>query len=130
MALGLAIAAGVSSWNPLAAPFGAVVGIVAAVLAVRALRSGANRQAALSALAVAIAAVIVSAVVLALTAGVGRELRGTPVVPAPARSDVQAELDAAAERTRAARERARSELGGLEGGSQQRRGGESAPQRR
>jgi len=53
--------------------------------------------------------------VLALTAGVGRDLAGTEIVPAPTSDEVSQQLDAAAERTRASRERARSELGALDG---------------
>jgi membrane glycosyltransferase len=109
-ALGFAIAAALSSWTPLAAPFGIVVGLGAVVLSVRALRSGARRRAALVAVAVAGLAIVSSVLVLALTAGVGRELRGTPVVLTPGGADAASELDEAAQRTRAARERARAEL--------------------
>jgi len=113
-ALGFAVAAALSSWNPLSAPFGAVVGLGALVLAVRALRRGGARALSLGALALSLAAVAASALVLALTAGVGRELRGDPIVPVPQRDDVAAELDAAAARTRPARERARAELEALD----------------
>lgn len=114
-ALGFAAAAALSSWNPLSAPLGLVVGAAALVLAVRALRRGGRRVLSAGALALSVVAVAVSALVLALTVGVGRELGGEPVVPAPGRADVNAELDAAAERTRSARERARSELDQLDG---------------
>jgi hypothetical protein len=114
-ALGFAAAAALSSWNPLSAPLGLVVGLAAAVLAVRALSRGGARAASAGALAISIGAVLASVLVLALTAGVGRELRGQAIVPAPARADVEKELDAASERTRPARERARSELDQLEG---------------
>jgi hypothetical protein len=113
-ALGFGLAALLSSWNPLAAPFGLVVGLAAAVLSARALRRPTRRAISASALAASLVAAVASAVVVALTAGVGRELRGTPIVPVPSREDVAAELDAAAERTRAARERARGELDLLE----------------
>jgi hypothetical protein len=113
-ALGFALAAALSSWNPLAAPFGLVVGLVAALLSVRALARAERRLVAAGALAVSLVAAVTSAVVLALTAGVGRELGGTPVVAAPGREDVARELDEAAERTRAGRERARKELETLE----------------
>jgi hypothetical protein len=113
-ALGFGLAALLSSWNPLAAPFGLLVGLASVVLSVRALRRPTRRAVSASALAASVVAVVASAVVLALTAGVGRELGGTPVVPAPPREDVAAELDQAAERTRAARERARRELDSLE----------------
>jgi hypothetical protein len=111
-ALGFALAALVSSWSPLSAPFGVLVGIVALLLAVRAWRRQGGRAAAV-AVGISFAAVLASAVVVALTAGVGRELVGPPVVRAPARQEVQKELDQAEERTRAARERSRKELDGL-----------------
>ncbi len=114
-ALGFAAAAALSSWNPLSAPFGLVVGVGALLLAARALGRGWRRAVSAGALALSIAAVIASALVLALTAGIGRELGGEPIVPVPGRADVEAELDAAKERTRPARERARSELDALEG---------------
>jgi hypothetical protein len=59
-------------------------------------------------------AVVASGTVLALTAGVGRDVRGTPVVRTPGREEASSELDRAAERTHAARERARKELDRLE----------------
>jgi hypothetical protein len=114
VALGFAVAAALSSWNPLAAPFGLVVGLGATILSARALRRPARRLVSAAALAASLVAVVASVVVLGLTAGLGRELGGTPVVPAPAREDVASELDQAAERTRAARERARRELEALE----------------
>ena len=114
-ALGFGVAAALCSWNPLSAPFGVVVGVAALVLALRALRRAAGRRALpVAAAAVSALAVLASVVVLALTAGVGRELGGAPVVAEPAPAEVSAELDRAAERTRAARERAKSELDQLE----------------
>jgi hypothetical protein len=115
-ALGFGLAAALASWNPLSAPLGVVVGLAALLLGVRAFqRAGAGRRA-LSGVAVGLsfAAVVASAIVLAMTAGVGRELGGQPVVQAPARGEVSAELDRASEQTRAARERAKAELGRLE----------------
>jgi hypothetical protein len=109
-ALGFGIAALLSSWSPLSAPFGVLVGIPSLVLAVRAWRRSGRRWTAGAAAVVSIAAIGASAVVLGLTAGVGRELRGPPVVQAPSREEVTRELDQAAERTRAARDRARKEL--------------------
>ncbi len=109
-ALGFAIAAALSCWTPLAAPFGIVVGMGAVVLSVRALRLGEQRRVALSAAVISGLAIAASALVLARTAGVGRELGGRPVVPTIGRTDARSELDAASERTRAARERARAEL--------------------
>jgi hypothetical protein len=115
-ALGFAIAAALCAWNPLSAPFGLAVGIASLGLGIRALRAGYSRAPSAAAIALSAAAALGSALVLALTAGVGRDLGGEPVVavrPGVAR----AELDAAAERTRAARERARRELDALEGAS-------------
>jgi hypothetical protein len=112
-ALGFGLAALLSSWSPLSAPFGALVGLASLLLAVRAWRRAERRRVAAAAVAVSFAAVVASAVVLALTAGVGRELRGPPVVQSPAREEVRSELDREAERTRAARERARKELDSL-----------------
>jgi hypothetical protein len=115
-ALGFAIAAALSAWNPLSAPFGLAVGIASLGLAVRALRAGYARTPSAAAIALSAAAAVGSALVLALTAGVGRDLGGQPVV-AVKPGVAGAELDAAAERTRAARERARRELEALEGTS-------------
>jgi hypothetical protein len=112
-ALGFAAAAALSSWNPLSAPFGLAVGLAALVLALRALRKGYARWAAVAAAVLAAAASVGSGLVLGLTAGIGHELRGeavVPVTPGVARQ----ELDKAAERTRASRERARQELDALD----------------
>jgi hypothetical protein len=114
-ALGFGLAALLSSWNPLAAPFGLVVGAAALVISVRALRRPGRRRVAVAALSASAVAVVASAIVLALTAGVGRELGGTPVVQTPGRADVEKDLGEAGDRTRAARERARRELEALEG---------------
>jgi hypothetical protein len=129
-ALGFAAAAAFSSWNPLSAPFGLVVGLSALVLGVRALRrSPSRRPRALSTAAIALSAgaVLASALVLALTAGVGRELGGTSVVAVPPSAEVEGELDAADERTRAARERARSELEALDRPDEGRAAGSAGP---
>lgn len=114
-ALGFGVAAALSSWNPLSAPFGVLVGLAALLLGVRALRRAYGRRT-LPAVAVGVAflAVLASGLVLALTAGVGRELAGVPVVRAPAREEVSSQLERAAERTREARERARAELDRLD----------------
>jgi hypothetical protein len=103
-------AAAFSSWNPLAAPFGFVVGLAAIAISVRALRRGARRPLAAAGLALSILAVGASALVLALTAGVGRDPADDPVVAGPTREEAAQRLDQAAERTKAARERARREL--------------------
>ena len=112
-ALAFAVAAALSAWNPLAAPFGLVVGVVAAAMAVRALARGGSRRVGLAALAVALAAVVGSGLVLALTAGVGRGPGGAEIVPVPPPEETRAALDAAEARTREARDRARSELEAL-----------------
>jgi peptidoglycan/LPS O-acetylase OafA/YrhL len=115
-ALGFAIAAALSAWNPLSAPFGLAVGLASLGLGLRALRAGYARWPSAAAIALSVAAALGSALVLALTAGVGRELGGEPVI-AVKPGVAGASLDAAAERTRAARERARRELDALEGAS-------------
>ncbi len=111
------LAAALSSWNPLAAPFGLVVGLVTVVLAWRALRQGARRPFAVAGLALALLATGASALVLAMTAGVGREPKEKPVVEAPGEAETGKALDDAAARTREARERARSEQERREGGA-------------
>jgi hypothetical protein len=115
-ALGFAIAAALSSWNPLSAPFGVVVGLGAAALALRASVVPKRRPVALAALCLALGAAIVSGVILARTAGIGRRGPGQSIVTAPSGEEVKAELDRAAERTREARERASRELQTLEKG--------------
>jgi len=111
VALGFAAAAAFSAWNPLAAPFGLVVGVCAAGISARALLGGGRRALPAAALALSLGAVAWSGVVLARTAGVGRELSGEPVVSGPSGEEATRMLDEAAERTRASRERAREELG-------------------
>ena len=123
-ALGLAAAAALSAWNPLSAPFGLAVGLATVGLGVRALVTGRSRWASIAAVVLAAAAALGSALVLALTAGVGRDLGGERVVPVPP-GVAQKDLDAAAERTRASRERARQELDALEPDG----GARPAPQR-
>lgn len=113
-ALVFGVAAALSSWTPLSAPFGLVVGLVALLIAVRALYRSRDRALSAGAFAVSFVAILVSGVVLALTAGVGRELGGAPVVQPPARSAIDEELDRAEQRTRAARDRARTELDALD----------------
>ena len=104
-ALGFAIAAALSSWNPLSAPFGVVVGLAAAVLAMRAATERARR-------------------LVSFRCGRHRARRrdrerprarqngsdwvdagpGYSIVSAPSGIEVEAQLDAAVEQTRAARE--------------------------
>jgi hypothetical protein len=112
-ALGFAVAAALSAWNPLSAPFGLLVGLVAAALSLRALTLPTRRRWSVAALVVALGAAVGSAFVLALTAGVVRDT-GEVVVSAPSPDEVTKELDAAEARTRAARERAEAERRKLE----------------
>jgi hypothetical protein len=112
-AAGFGLAALLAAWTPLAAPFGLAVGLAALLLCLRALRRGGARVVATVGLVLAVAAVALSAVLLARTAGVGRDPVGDPVVSGPSREEAERTLDEAAERTRAARERARSELSGV-----------------
>jgi hypothetical protein len=112
VAAAFGLAALLSSWNPLAAPFGFLVGVAAALLSLRALWRGGARLLSGAGLALSVAAVALSLAVLALSAGVGRDPTGDPVVSGPTREEAARTLDQAAERTRAARDRARTELSG------------------
>lgn len=127
-ALGFALAAAAASWNPLAAPFGLVVGIAAAALAWRALRrAGTRRRMPAAALGLSLLAAIASAAVLAITAGsVGTDLPGEPVLKARTPEELDRTLAGAAERTRAERERARAELQRLGGAAREGGGAPSA----
>jgi hypothetical protein len=116
LALAFGLAAAFASWNPLAAPFGLVVGLASAVISLRALAAGARKLLSVGALVVSLLAAVVSAVVLAQTAGIGRRPEEQTIVPVPERAEVEAQLDAAAERTREARERAAKELETVEPG--------------
>ncbi len=129
MALAFAIAALAASWNPVAAPFGVIVGIAAALLAARALRrSGGRRRVPATALALAVVAALASVVVLLLTAGaVGVDLPGEPVVKGRTQTEVDQVLAEAAARTKAQRESAVKELGRLAPSSPTRQG--AAPAR-
>jgi hypothetical protein len=104
IALGFALAALFSSWSPLAAPFGLLTGLGAAALALRARRAGGRAW--LAGLALALLAVTVSTWVLARGGSPG------PSVPAASRAlpvgagETSRRLDAEAEQSRAARERA------------------------
>ncbi|MBK9517469.1 MAG: hypothetical protein IPO09_08970 [Anaeromyxobacter sp.] len=109
-ALGFGLAGLAASWNPLAAPFGLAVGVGALVLSLRALRAGGRRALAVSALLLSLAAVAASITVLALTAGVGREVAGPGLVVRPDGAAADAALDAAQEASREARARAGQEL--------------------
>jgi hypothetical protein len=89
-----------------------VVGVVAVVLAIRALRRDRpRRKADLAALGLGTLAVLVSAVVIAVTAGaVGVDLPGKPVVQGRTAAELDQVLSESAERTRARRQRAIEEL--------------------
>jgi hypothetical protein len=127
VALGFAVAALFASWNPIAAPFGLVVGVVAAVLAARNLRgSKIGQRVPAAALAMGALAAIASVIVLLLTAGaVSVDLPGEPVVKGRTPAELERLLSEAAERTRAQRERAAQELDRLAGA--RRDGGSGAP---
>jgi hypothetical protein len=114
-AVAFALAAAVSSWNPIAAPFGLLLGVAAAFLSIRAFRLGARRAVAGVALAISILAVVGSGIVLAVTAGVGREPTGEPVVSGATGDAAGRVLDEEEARTRDARARAREELGKVGG---------------
>jgi hypothetical protein len=108
--LAFAIAAALSCWNPVAAPFALVVGVAAAVMGGRALRRG-GRRAAAAALALGILAAAASIAILGLTAGaVGVELPGEAVVQGRSAAEMNRVLDDAARRTRDQRDRALREL--------------------
>lgn len=113
LATGLAVAAALAAWNPLAAPFGLVVGVGALVVALRGLRGRrGSRALGLLAAVVACCAALGSAVVLLRTAGaVTGELGGEPVVEGRSREEVLRILDGAADESGAARRRASEELG-------------------
>jgi hypothetical protein len=108
--LGFGLAALAACWNPAAAPFGLAVGVGAGVLAARALRAGGRRGVAVAGLVAALAAVAGATLVLALTAGLGRQAGETTLVPQPTPAEVDRALDEAGGRTREARERAKAEL--------------------
>jgi hypothetical protein len=115
--LAFALSALASSWNPLAAPIGLVVGIVSVVLAARALRAPSSRRLGAAALGAGVLAVAASAVMLLLTAGaVGVDLGGEPVVKGRTPEELERVLSEAGDRTRARRERALRELGSMSDG--------------
>lgn len=108
IALVFALAALVASWSPLAAPFGLLTALGAIVLAVRARREGG--RVALAALALALLAAVASAWVLVRTAGVGQAVNDAPRVPLHGEPGSSKALDAAAEQSRAARQRAEEQV--------------------
>jgi hypothetical protein len=117
VALGFAICALAACWNPVAAPFGLVAGVGAAVLGFRALRgAGSSRRLPAAAISLGALAAVASVVILVLTAGaVGVELTGEPIVKGRTAAELEQVLSQAAERTRAQRERAGKELDKLAG---------------
>jgi hypothetical protein len=121
--LAVAVAALFSSWNPLAAPIGLAVALVAAVLAWRARRNPRwDRRWAGVALAAAITAALASATVIGLSIAALLDTRPGERMVAP-RTPAQARelLDAAEQRTREARDRAKRELGPAAPGKDARR---------
>jgi hypothetical protein len=132
VALAFAIAAVLSAWNPLAAPFGLVVGIAAAALGVRALvRRVPGRHLAIAAVVLGVVATVGSVAVLALTTGVGVDLpSGEAVVRGRTVEELDKTLGEAGERTRAERERAARELERLTGERPDRPDAGAPPQRR
>jgi len=113
-ALGFGLAALASSWHALSAPFGLLVGLASAVLAVRALRAGRPRRSAVVALVLAAGAVAASSVALARGAGQRRAEGSAAVLPGAPAGPAGGALEGAASESRAARERARGELDALE----------------
>jgi hypothetical protein len=112
--LALAIAALLSSWNPASAVLALAVGLVDALLCLVARReAGGLRPPLKAALALSVAAVVVSGAVLVRTAWAGHAGEGSPIVaPMPA-AERKAALERGAEATRGAREAARRELDAL-----------------
>jgi hypothetical protein len=108
VALAFALAAVAACWSPLAAPFGLLTGLGAGVLALRARREAG--VAAWVALALGLLGSGVSAWVMARTAGLGRSAHQAPVVPALGERETSRSLDAAAEQSRAARQRAERQV--------------------
>jgi hypothetical protein len=112
-ALGFAIAGLAACWNPLAAPFGLVVGAGAAVLAIRALRLRLGRRGvAWAALLLGGLSALAGAAVLLSSAGVLDPRTGGQAIVAPRSPvEVKALLDEAERKTAPSRERAVRELG-------------------
>lgn len=108
IALAFALAALVACWSPLAAPFGLLTALGASVLSIRARREGGG--VAQVALALALLATVTSAWVLARTAGLGQPVDDAPRVPVHGERGTSKSLDAAAEQSRAARERAEKQV--------------------
>jgi hypothetical protein len=108
VALAFGLAALFACWSPLAAPFGLLTGLGAAVLAWRARPAGGRL--ALAALVLALLATGTSGWVLARTAGLGRSAPSDGTRPSAEELETARRLDAAAERSRAARERAGQQL--------------------
>ena len=104
IALGFALAALFACWSPLAAPFGLLTGLGAAVLAWRARREGGRL--ALLALGLALLGVAGSGWVLGRTAGLGSGPDGLSRLPPARDGETARRLDAAAAESQAERRRA------------------------
>ncbi|HZZ83349.1 MAG TPA: hypothetical protein VFE30_02340 [Anaeromyxobacteraceae bacterium] len=115
VALALSLAALVCCWNALAAPFGLGLGLAGLVVGVMASRRGAPRRRTRAAVILSLLALAGSVVALALSAGTVGVVRGEPVVRAPTPAEADEKLRGLAERTAAARGRAREELSRIEG---------------
>lgn len=115
LALGFALAALLACWNPLSAPFGFLTGLGAAIAGLRARRAPPpGGRSARAAVLVASLAMVASAGVLAVGAGVGRNPAGERIVPARSAEEMDRILDAAARESREARDRARDDLDRIE----------------
>jgi hypothetical protein len=112
-ALGFAIAGLATCWNPLAAPFGLVVGAGAAILAIRALKLRLGRRGvAQAALLLGALSALAGTAVLVLSAGVfGSRTSGQAIVAPRSPDEVRALLDEAERKTAPQRDRAVRELG-------------------
>jgi hypothetical protein len=103
-ALGFALAALLACWSPLAAPFGMLTGLGAALLSVVAIRAG--RRGAWLALGLALVASVGAGWVMARTAGFGRGPGEAPRVTTEGEREISRKLDAAGAPSRAERRRA------------------------
>jgi hypothetical protein len=116
LALGFAVAALLACWNPLSAPFGLLTGLGALIVSLRARHAPPpGRSAAWAGVAVAVVAMIASAAVLAIGAGVDRSPAGEPIVTPRSPGEVDRILDEAGRESRESRARAREDLERIEG---------------
>jgi hypothetical protein len=111
----LAAASLLSSWNQISAPAGLLVGLaVSGLCIVERRRRGAFDRWTGAGLALALAGVLASALVLATLAGGTQRPGGAPIVDEVPSEGREEQLRRAAERTRPARDAARDELDRLE----------------